>query len=54
MVGMVVKAKVGELEEKIKEGFLRRLRNYMTGVVQEVVAKTIYLVRLQCGLDKYM
>ena len=37
MVGMVVKAKVGELEEEIREGFSRRSRKEITGVVQEIV-----------------
>ena len=41
-----MKAKVGELEEDIREGFLRRLRKEMTGVVQEVVGKRRCLVRL--------
>ena len=34
MVGTVVKAKVGGLEEDIREEFPRRLRKEMTGVVQ--------------------
>ena len=34
MVGTVVEAKVGELEEEIREGFSRRFRKEMTGVVQ--------------------
>ena len=37
MVGTVVKVKVGELEKESRKGFANRLRNYMTGVVQEVV-----------------
>ena len=49
---MVVKAKVGDLEEEIREVFLRRLRKYMTGVFQEVVGKRRYLVRFQDGLEK--
>ena len=52
MVGMVVKAKVGELEEDIKEVFSRRLRKYMTGLVQEVVGKRRYSVSFQDGLEK--
>ena len=39
-----MKVKVGDLEEDIMEGFLRRLRKDMTGVVQEVVGKRRYLV----------
>ena len=37
MVESVVKAKVGDLEEEIKEGFLRRLRREMTGMVMGVI-----------------
>ena len=54
MVETVVKAKVGELEEEIREGFSRRLSKEMTGVVQEVVGKSKYLVRFQDGLEKDM
>ena len=52
MVGTVVKAKVGDLEEEIGEGFSRRLRKEMTGVVQEVVGKRSYSARFQYWLDK--
>ena len=53
-MGTVVKAKVGDLEEEIGEGFSRRLRKEMTGVVQEVVGKRRYLVRFQDGIEKDM
>ena len=52
MVGPVVEAKVVGLEEDIREVFLRRLRKYMTGVVQEVVGKRRYSVRFQDRLKK--
>ena len=52
MVWKVVKAKVGELEDDIREGFLRRSRKEMTGVVQEIVGKIRYLVRFQDRLEK--
>ena len=42
MVGTVVKAKLGEMEEDIREGFSRRLGKEMTGVVQEVIWKRRY------------
>ena len=42
-----MKAKVGELEEDIREGFLRRLGKDVTSVVQDVVGKRRYVVRLQ-------
>ena len=51
MLGTVVKAKVDELEEEIREGFSRRLRKEMTDVVQEVVGKRRYMARLQDGLE---
>ena len=46
MVGTVVKANVGDLEEEIGEVFSRRLRKEMHSVVQYVVEKRRYLVRL--------
>ena len=45
----VVKAKVGDLEEDIREGCLRRSSKEITGVVQEVVRKSIYFVSFQDG-----
>ena len=54
MVGTVVKAKVGELEEDIREGFLRKLRKLMSGVVREVVMKCRYSVRFHDRLEKEM
>ena len=33
MVGTVVKSKLGDLKEEIREGFLRRLSKEMSGVV---------------------
>ena len=54
MVGTVMKAKVGDLEEEIREVFLRRLRKDMNGVVQEIVGKRRYLARLQDGEEKDM
>ena len=44
MVGTVVKAKIGELEEEIREGFSMMLRKEMTGMAQEVVGKRRYLL----------
>ena len=40
-----MKAKVGDLEGEIREGFSRRLRINMTVMVQEVVGKMRYLLR---------
>ena len=47
-----MKAKVGDIEEEIREIFLRMLRKEMTGVVQEVVGKRRYSMRFQDGLEK--
>ena len=52
MVGTVVKAKVGDLEEEIREVFLRRLRKEINFVVQEVIGKRRHLLRFQDGLEK--
>ena len=54
MVGAVVKAKIGDLEKDIREGFLRRLRKDMTCVVKEIVGKMRYSVRIQDGLENEM
>ena len=52
MAGTVVKGKVGEMEEDIRKGFLRRLRKDMIGLLQEVVETRRYLVRFQDGSEK--
>ena len=49
MVGTAANANVGDIEEDIRKGFLRRLRKDIPGVVQEVVEKRIYLVSFQDG-----
>ena len=53
LVGMVVKSKLGELGEELREGFSSRLRKYLTAVVQGVSSKNSFLVRFQdgCGND---
>ena len=43
LMGTVVKAKVCDLEEELREGFLRRLRKEFTGVVQGVSGKKRFL-----------
>ena len=45
MVGTVVKVKVGELEEEIREGFSRRTRKDFNGVFQGVSGKKRFLAR---------
>ena len=44
-MGTVVKAKVGELDEDLREGFLRRFRKEFTSVVQGVSGKKRLLVK---------
>ena len=46
-MGTLAKAKVGELEDEVREGFFRRMRNYLNGVVQGVSGKRRFLVRFQ-------
>ena len=47
-----MKEKVGELEDEVREGFSRRLRKELTGVVQGVSGKMRFLVRFQDGCEK--
>ena len=51
MVGTVVKTKVGESEEEIRELFSRRLKKYLTSVFQGVYRKKTFLVRFQYGCE---
>ena len=53
-MGMVVKAKVGELEDEVREGFSRWMRKHLTGVVQGVSGKRWSLLRFQYGCGKDM
>ena len=52
MMGMVVKAKVGELEEEVSEGFSRQSMKECTGGVQGVSGKKSFLVRFQSWFKK--
>ena len=49
MVGTVVKSKIGELEEGVRECCSRRTRKELTGVVQGVSGRRRFLVRFQNG-----
>ena len=51
MVGTVVKAKISELEEEVRVGRSRRMRNELTGVVQSVLGRRRFLVRFQDGCE---
>ena len=52
MVGTVVKAKIGELEEEVRVGSSRSMRKELTGVVQGVSGRRRLLVRFQNGCEK--
>ena len=52
MVGTVLKSKIGELEEEVREVSLRRMRKYLTGVVQGVSGKKMFLARFQDGCEE--
>ena len=54
MVGTVVKAKIGELEEEVGVGSSRRMRKDFTGVVQGVSSRRRFLVRFHNGCKKNM
>ena len=52
MVGMVVKAKICELEEEVRAGSSRRMGKELTGVVQGVLGRSRLLVRFRNGCKK--
>ena len=53
LVGTVTKAKVGYLEDELRELFTRRMKNEFTGVVvREGAGKKMFLVGFQHGLEK--
>ena len=52
MVGTVVKAKIGELEEEVRLGSSRRMRKELHGVVKCVSGRRRFLVRFQNGCEK--
>ena len=54
MVGTVVKSKLGELEEEVREVFLRRMWKDLTGMFQGIYGRTRLLVRFQDGCKKYL
>ena len=51
MVGAVVKSKIGELEDEVREGSSRRISKELNGVVQGVSGKKRFLVRFQDGCE---
>ena len=52
MVGTVVKAKIGELEEEVRVGSARRMSKELTGVIQDILGKRRFLVRFDDGCEK--
>ena len=54
LVGKVLKARVGELEDDLREGFYRRTSNDLTDAVEPVSGNRRLLVRFQDGYEKYM
>ena len=54
MVGTVVKAKIGELEEEVRAGDSISMRKEFTGVVQGVLGRRKFLVRFHNGCEKNM
>ena len=54
MEGTVVKAKIGELEEEVREGNSRRMRKELTGMVQGVLGRRRFLARFQNGCENNM
>ena len=54
MVGAVFKANVGELEEEVREGFSRKLRNEFTVVVQRLSGNNSLFVRFKYGCENYL
>ena len=49
MVGTVVKANIGELEEEVRVGRSRRTRKELTGVVKGVSGRRRFFVGFQNG-----
>ena len=51
MVGVVVKANIGELEEEVSAGCLGRMREELTGLVQRKLRKKRLFMRFQGGCE---
>ena len=52
LVGTVLKAKIGELEEEVRVDSSRKMRKELTGVVQGVSGRRRFLVRFHNGCKK--
>ena len=51
-MGILVKANIGKLEEKVREGCLRRTMNELSGMVQRILGNKKFFVRFQDGCEK--
>ena len=51
VVGTVVKAKIGKLEEEVRVVISRRMRKELTGVVQGVSERRRFMERFQNGCE---
>ena len=51
MMGTVVKAKIGGLEEEVRVGSAIRMRKELTGVVQAISGERSFLVRFHDGCE---
>ena len=54
LVGMLVEAKSGDLEEDIMQVFIIHVRKYFTGVLVGFICKNISLVMFLYGFDNYL
>ena len=54
MVGAVIHAKIGELKDEVRTGSSRRMRNYLTCVLEGFLVKKRLLVRFQDGCENNM
>ena len=54
MVGDVVKAKLGELEDEVREGLYSRMSKELNSVVKGVYGKSMLLVRFKYGVENDM
>ena len=51
-VATVLKAKAGELEDEVREGFYMRISKGLTGLVKGVSGKRRFLVNFQDDFEK--
>ena len=54
VVGTIVKSKIGELEEEVRESSSINMRKELTGVVQGVSGRRRFFVMFQNGCENYL